>query len=87
MPLTEREAKVLHEILEWENQLNQYLPNDFELTFDKYLERSFSLLSEDVQSQFFRCWIAGFSSSCVDPRLPVTNGCKRAHPVNWTYFS
>ena len=53
MPLTEREAKVLHEILEWENQLKQYLPNDFELTFDKYLERSFSLLSEEVQSQFF----------------------------------
>lgn len=53
VPLTERESKVLENIAQWSNQLYQYEPNDFELTFDKYLDKSFSLLPEDVQSQFF----------------------------------
>lgn len=53
MPLTERELKVLQEILEWKDQLSQYEANDFELTFDKYLDKSFALLPERVQDQFF----------------------------------
>ncbi|WP_318508017.1 EcsC family protein [Bacillus sp. T3] len=53
MPLTERETKVLQNIAEWSNQLYRYQPNDFELTFDKYLDQSFSLLPEGVQTQFF----------------------------------
>lgn len=53
MPLNERETKVLHNIAEWSNQLYRYQPNDFELTFDKYLDQSFSLLPEGVQTQFF----------------------------------
>lgn len=53
MPLTERENTIYQGILEWQEQLYQYDANDFELTFDKYLERSFSLLPEDVQSQFY----------------------------------
>jgi len=53
MPLTERETKVLQNIAEWSNQLYRYQPNDFELTFDKYLDQSFSLLPESVQTQFF----------------------------------
>ncbi len=53
MPLTDREAKTLNEIREWEKNLYHYEANDFQLTYEKYLERSFSLLPEKVQIQFF----------------------------------
>lgn len=53
MALTERENRVLAEIQEWENKMFSYEPNDFELTYEKYLEKSFLLLPEQVQRQFF----------------------------------
>ncbi len=53
MPLTDRERTVLNDIREWERKLLSYEPNDFQLTYEKYLERSFSLLPETVQRQFF----------------------------------
>ncbi|HLO12722.1 MAG TPA: EcsC family protein [Pseudoneobacillus sp.] len=53
MPYTDRETKVWNEISEWEKNLFNYEPNDFQLTYEKYLERSFSLLPETVQKQFF----------------------------------
>jgi hypothetical protein len=53
MPLTDREAKVLNEIQEWERNLLNYEANDFQLTYEKYLQQSFSLLPEKVQRQFF----------------------------------
>jgi hypothetical protein len=53
MPLTDRETEVLNEIREWEKHLLNYEANDLQLTYEKYLERSFSLLPEKVQSQFF----------------------------------
>jgi hypothetical protein len=53
MPLTDREIKVLRQIREWESHLLDYEPNDFQMVYEKYLERSFSLLPEDVQKQFF----------------------------------
>lgn len=53
MPLTDRETVVLNEIREWENILINYQANDLQLTYEKYLERSFSLLPEKVQQQFF----------------------------------
>jgi hypothetical protein len=53
MPLTDREAKVLNEIQEWERNLLNYEANDFQLTYEKYLQQSFSLLPEKVQQQFF----------------------------------
>lgn len=53
MPLTDREAKVLNEIQDWERKLLEYEPNDFQLTYEKYLQQSFSLLPEKVQQQFF----------------------------------
>lgn len=53
MPLTEREKKVYQDILNWQDQFNQFESNDFALTFDKYLERSFSVMSEDVQAQIY----------------------------------
>lgn len=53
MPLNEREESVLTGIQEWENKLLSYEPNDLEMVYDKSLERSFSLLPEEVQQQFF----------------------------------
>ncbi|MBX9973336.1 EcsC family protein [Cytobacillus firmus] len=53
MPLNEREESVLAGIQEWENKLLNYEPNDLEMVYDKSLERSFSLLPEEVQQQFF----------------------------------
>ncbi|MDR6122082.1 hypothetical protein QFZ87_001679 [Bacillus sp. SLBN-46] len=53
MPFTDRETKVWNEISEWEKNLFNYEPNDFQLTYEKYLERSFALLPETVQKQFF----------------------------------
>jgi hypothetical protein len=53
MGLTEREKMVLAEIREWESELLNYVPNDFELTYEKYLERAFSLLPERAQQEFF----------------------------------
>lgn len=52
-PLTNRESKVLTDIREWENKILNYESNDLRLTYETYLERSFSLLPENVQRQFF----------------------------------
>lgn len=53
MPLTDRETIVLREIRDWEGSLLSYEANDFQLTYEKYLERSFSLLPGEVQKKFF----------------------------------
>ncbi|MCM2531417.1 EcsC family protein [Neobacillus pocheonensis] len=53
MPLSERESKVLNEIRDWEKNLVSYEANDFQLTYEKYLDRSFALLPEKIQKQFF----------------------------------
>jgi hypothetical protein len=53
MPLSERENSVLAGIRDWESKLHNYEPNDLELVYEKSLERSFSLLPEEVQQQFF----------------------------------
>jgi hypothetical protein len=53
MTWTERDQKVKEELAEWENKLLSYQPNDFELTYEKYIEKAFSLLPEDIQTQFF----------------------------------
>ena len=53
MALTEREQKVWSEIQEWENKLYSYESNDFELTYEKYMEKSFTLLPENIQQQVF----------------------------------
>lgn len=53
MGLTERDKVVLSEIEEWENSLYGYQPNDLQLTYDKYLDRVFSLLPAGVQEEFF----------------------------------
>jgi hypothetical protein len=53
MSLTERELRVLEELKDWEGSLSEYVPNDLELVYDRYLERTFSMLPEEVQEQFF----------------------------------
>jgi hypothetical protein len=53
MPLTDREVIVLNEIQDWERNLFEFEPNDFQLTYEKFLQQSFSLLPDKVQSQFF----------------------------------
>jgi hypothetical protein len=53
VPLTDQEKAVLKEIREWESNLLNYEGNDLQLTYEKYIERSFSLLPEKVQTQFF----------------------------------
>lgn len=53
MVLTDREKTVLNEIKEWEEQLYSYEPNDLELAYDRFLDRSFSLLPKEAQQQFF----------------------------------
>ncbi|SFB17512.1 MULTISPECIES: EcsC family protein [unclassified Bacillus (in: firmicutes)] len=53
MPFTDRELKVYEEIKDWESRLLSYEPNDFQLTYEKYLENAFSLLPDETQKQFF----------------------------------
>lgn len=53
MPLTEWERKVLKGIRAWENKILQYEANDFQLIYERYLERTFSILPEKIQKQFF----------------------------------
>lgn len=53
MAWTERDQKVNDELIEWENKLLSYQPNDFELTYEKYIEKAFSLLPDDIQARFF----------------------------------
>ncbi|MGG1677699.1 EcsC family protein [Neobacillus sp. NRS-1170] len=65
MPLTDRESRVLNDIREWEKKILNYEASDFRLTYEKYLERSFSLLPEIVQTQFF---------SVIDSWLFYLNG-------------
>lgn len=59
MPLTDREKKVLDELSQWESNLYGYEPNDFELVYDRYLDRSFSMLPEEVQERFFSLFDSG----------------------------
>lgn len=53
MGFGERDQKVREQLTEWENKLLDYQPNDFELTYEKYIEKTFTLLPEDIQVQFF----------------------------------
>jgi hypothetical protein len=53
MTWTERDQKVKEELAKWENKLLSYQPNDFELTYEKYIEKAFALLPENTQTQFF----------------------------------
>lgn len=51
--LRESEQEIVQEIREWEQTLHSYEPNDFVLTYEKYLEQAFLLLPEETQKEFF----------------------------------
>jgi hypothetical protein len=53
LTLTDRELMTLKGIQDWEKKLLAYEPNDFQLLYEKYVERSFLLLPDSVQNQFF----------------------------------
>lgn len=53
MRLTQREQRVLDELYVWENKLYDYEPNDLQLAYDRYLERTFSSLPVEIQERFF----------------------------------
>ncbi|MDQ0413002.1 EcsC family protein [Mesobacillus stamsii] len=53
MRLTQREQRVLDELYAWENKLYDYEPNDLQLAYDRYLERTFSSLPVEIQERFF----------------------------------
>jgi hypothetical protein len=53
MHLTDRERKIMQHIREWERNLLDYEANDFQMVYEKYLDRSFSMLPKQVQKQFF----------------------------------
>ncbi|MEH7379551.1 EcsC family protein [Bacillus sp. JJ1533] len=52
MGFTERELKVLADIEKWSDQMH-YEHTDFEMTYDKWLENSLSLIPENVRTEFF----------------------------------
>lgn len=52
MGLTEREIQILTEIEKWSEQM-QHEQTDFEMTYDKWLENSLSLIPENVRTEFF----------------------------------
>lgn len=51
--MTDREESTLKEILDWEKQLLAYEPNDLQLLYEKYVERSFLSLPDRIQKRFF----------------------------------
>lgn len=53
MSLTAREKNVLEGIHNWENKLYRYEANDFQLIYDKYIERTFQQLPEKTRQSFF----------------------------------
>lgn len=54
MNQSERDQIMWTKLNNWEEKLQSYAPNDFELTADKYIERIFSLLPSEVQQKFFQ---------------------------------
>jgi hypothetical protein len=53
MPLTDWERGVLKELREWEKKLLGNEANDFQVTYENYLERAFYLLPKKIQASFF----------------------------------
>lgn len=53
MALTDMENISMSRIREWESTLLDYEPNDFQLIYQKYVERAFQWLPDSIQNQFF----------------------------------
>lgn len=53
MALTDLEKMAMSRIREWENNLFDYEANDFQLMYQKYVEKAFLWLPDSLQNQFF----------------------------------
>ncbi|GIN58837.1 hypothetical protein J8TS2_31560 [Lederbergia ruris] len=53
MNLSKREEHLWEELHEWRQSFFEYEPTDLENTYDKWLDKAFSMLPENVQEQFF----------------------------------
>jgi len=53
MELTERENRLLVEIVEWAKEFNEHEQTDIQMTYAKWLDRSFERIPEEMRTQFF----------------------------------
>lgn len=53
MELTKREEQLWEQLQEWRQTFFEYEPTDIENSYDKWVDKAFSLLPENVQNQFF----------------------------------
>lgn len=54
MEWSDSERRVYEQIVDWEQSLFGYIPNDIERAFDKWTEFGFEKLDPDVKEQFFK---------------------------------
>jgi hypothetical protein len=76
------EERIWNEIKEWELQLHQHEPNDFEMMYEKWVETGFEKLNPKVRERFFTNldnWIFHLnallqgSQSQIDARQRIVN--------------
>ena len=53
MALSVREQQILSEIKQWEQQLFNYEPTDFGMTYDKWLGKSLQVIPDQIRKQFY----------------------------------
>lgn len=53
MELTTREETIWNELIDWEESLSKYEPNDLSVLYEKWLELTFSLLPDPTKETFF----------------------------------
>lgn len=53
MELTTREETIWNELIDWEESLSKYEPNDLSVLYEKWLELTFSLLPDHTKETFF----------------------------------
>lgn len=53
MELTTREETIWNELIDWEESLFKYQPNDLSVLYEKWLELTFSLLPDHTKETFF----------------------------------
>ena len=54
MEWSDSELRVYKQIIDWEQNLNEYIPTDIEQAYDKWVEFGFEKLNPDIKEQFFK---------------------------------
>lgn len=54
MEWSDSERRIYKQIVDWEQSLFEYIPNDFERALDKWVEFGFEKLDLDIKEQFFK---------------------------------